>query len=100
MKSHESLEGSDSSVRPRLRDLYVSTISVFADFPLINFPRRKGRKVPGYLFARGQPRAIMDDLVRDAIFKILKPLQSWNNISRKEAERIEDDVAESVSFAF
>ena len=40
------------------------------------------------------------DLVRDAIFKILKPLQSWNNISRKEAERIEDDVAESVSFAF
>jgi hypothetical protein len=49
--------------------------------------------------ARGQ-RAIMDDLVRDAIFTILKPLQSWNNISRKEAERIEDDVAESVSFAF
>jgi hypothetical protein len=49
--------------------------------------------------ARGQ-RAIMDDLVRDAIYKILKPLQSWNNISRKEAERIEDDVAESVSFAF
>ena len=49
--------------------------------------------------ARGR-RAIMDDLVRDAIFKILKPLQSWNNISRKEAERIEDDVAESVSFAF
>ena len=48
--------------------------------------------------ARGQ-RAIMDDLVRDAIYKILKPLQSWNNISRKEAERIEDDVAESVSFA-
>jgi hypothetical protein len=45
-------------------------------------------------------RAIMDDLVRDAIFKILKPLKDRDNISRKEAERIEDDVAESVSFAF
>ena len=44
--------------------------------------------------------AIMDDLVRDAIFKILKPLKDRDNISRKEAERIEDDVAESVSFAF
>ena len=41
----------------------------------------------------------MEDLVRDAIFKILKPLKDRDNISRKEAERIEDDVAESVSFA-
>jgi hypothetical protein len=50
--------------------------------------------------ARSGTRAIMDDLVRDAIFKILKPLKDRDNISRKEAERIEDDVAESVSFAF
>ena len=98
MKSHESLEGSDSSVRPRLRDLYVSTISVFADYPN-RVPATQGTQ-GGYLFARGQPRAIMDDLVRDAIFKILKPLKDRDNISRKEAERIEDDVAESVSIAF
>jgi hypothetical protein len=43
--------------------------------------------------------AIMDDLVREAIFNILKPLKDRNNISKKDAERIEDDVAESVSFA-
>jgi hypothetical protein len=41
----------------------------------------------------------MDDLVREAIFNILKPLKDRNNISKKDAERIEDDVAESVSFA-
>ena len=104
MKSHESLEDSDSSVRPRLRDLYVSTISAFADFPN-KVPATRGTQEltqgsPAFLFARGQPRAIMDDLVRDAIFKILKPLKDRDNISRKEAERIEDDVAESVSFAF
>ena len=42
----------------------------------------------------------MVDVVRDAIFKILKPLKDRDNFSRKEAERIEDEVAESVSFAF
>ena len=91
-----------AQIRPCDRDcaIFMSRQSPCSQISLINFPRRKGRKVPGNLFARGQPRAIMDDLVRDAIFKILKPLKDRDNISRKEAERIEDDVAESVSFAF
>ena len=51
--------------------------------------------------ARGAKRdAAMVDFVRDAIFKILKPLKDRDNFSRREAERIEDEVAESVSFAF
>ena len=91
-----------AQIRPCDRDcaIFMSRQSPCSQIFLIKFPRRKGRKVPGYLLARGQPRAIMDDLVRDAIFKILKPLKDRDNISRKEAERIEDDVAESVSFAF
>ena len=48
---------------------------------------------------RRQRDAAMDDLVRDAIFKILKPLKDRDNFSRKEAEWIEGEVAESVSFA-
>ena len=39
---------------------------------------------------------IMNDHVRDAIYKILKPLKDRYNISVKEAEQIEDDVAESI----
>ena len=94
-----------AQIRPCDRDcaIFMSRQSPCSQISLIKVPRvprRKGRKVPGYLFARGQPRAIMDDLVRDAIFKILKPLKDRDNISRKEAERIEDDVAESVSIAF
>ena len=38
----------------------------------------------------------MADVVRDAIYKILKPLKDRYNISVKEAEQIEDDVAESI----
>ena len=38
----------------------------------------------------------MNDHVRDAIYKILKPLKDRDNISGHEAERIEDDVAESI----
>ena len=41
-------------------------------------------------------RLLVADVVRDAIYRILWPLKNRYNISGKEAERIEDDVAESI----
>ena len=41
-------------------------------------------------------RLLVVDVVRDAIYRILWPLKNRYNISGKEAERIEDDVAESI----